>query len=67
MPSVLKVEGMTCEGCARSVKKAAERAAPGSTASVDLAKGEVAVAGAADLAAVAAAIRKAGYKVPAEA
>jgi len=59
----LKVEGMKCDGCARSVKKAAERAAPGSTATVDLAGGRVSLAGPADALAVAEAIRKAGFAV----
>jgi copper chaperone len=58
----LKVDGMTCGGCAAAVKKAVEKAAPGATASVDLPTGTVRVTGAADLAAVKQAIRVAGFE-----
>jgi len=61
----IMVEGMTCDGCAAAVKRAAEAAAPGAAVRVDLRAGRVSVDGKADHAAVAAAIRRAGYKVPA--
>lgn len=57
----VKVEGMTCGGCARSVKAAIEGAAPGSNATVDLQAGEVRVEGASGVDAIAAAIEDAGF------
>jgi copper chaperone len=59
----IMVEGMTCDGCAAAVKRAAEAAAPGAAVRVDLRAGRVSVDGKADAAAVAAAIRRAGYTV----
>jgi copper chaperone len=44
----LKVDGMTCGGCAATVKKVVERTASGTTATVDLPTKTVRVAGAAD-------------------
>jgi copper chaperone len=60
--TVIRVEGMTCGHCAGTVKKAAEQAAPGTTATVDLSAKTVTIAGAADAEAVKAAIRDAGYQ-----
>ncbi|MGK9235161.1 heavy-metal-associated domain-containing protein [Inquilinus limosus] len=60
----LKVEGMTCGGCAEAVKRAVRAVAPGAEVAVDLAGGRVTVSpsGAApDAAAVAAAIDRAGF------
>jgi copper chaperone len=57
----IRVAGMTCGHCAAAVKKAAEKAAPGATATVDLAGGLVRLDGPADAAAVRAAIQAAGY------
>jgi copper chaperone len=59
----LKVDGMTCGGCAATVKKVVERTAPGVTATVDLPTKTVRVDGAADRPVLEAAIRKAGYEV----
>jgi copper chaperone len=63
----LKVSGMTCGGCAKSVERAVTTAAPGSKVSIDLAAGEVAIDGAAARQAVIAAIEDAGYDVVGEA
>ena len=63
----LKVSGMTCGGCAKSVERAVTAAAPGSKVSVDLASGEVAIDGAATRQAVITAIEEAGYDVVGEA
>ena len=40
-----RIGGMTCQGCARSVKTAIERAAPDAEVSVDAATGLAAVSG----------------------
>ena len=63
----LKVSGMTCGGCAKSVERAVTAAAPGSKVTVDLASGEVAVDGNTAKQAVIAAIEDAGYDVVGEA
>ena len=63
----LKVSGMTCGGCAKSVERAVTAVAPGSRVSVDLASGEVAIEGSAAKQAVIAAIEDAGYDVVGEA
>ncbi len=63
----LKVEGITCGGCAASIRKALAVAAPGTEVSVDIGLGEVAVAGAPVKAAVVAAIEDAGFTVVGEA
>jgi copper chaperone len=55
------VEGMTCSHCERAISKAVERL--GGRAQVDLSGGTVAVDGAADEAAVRAAIEEEGYQV----
>lgn len=60
---VLQVSGMTCAHCVRAVTEAV-RAIPGAgEVSVDLARGEVRVAGAPDAATVEAAIVGQGYGV----
>lgn len=59
----LKVEGITCGGCASSIKKALAGAAPGSDVVVNIEAGEVKVTGAADRNAVVAAIEGAGFDV----
>ena len=59
----LKVSGMTCGGCAKSVERAVTTAAPGSKVSVDLASGEVAIDGPATRQAIVTAIEDAGYDV----
>jgi copper chaperone len=63
----LKVEGITCGGCVASIQRALGAAAPGAKVSVDAAKGEVEVAGAAAKAVVVAAIEDAGFTVTGEA
>jgi copper chaperone len=57
------VEGLHCEGCAKSVSKAIQSVASGAQVKVDVAGGLIEVAGAADSRAVVGAIEKAGYKV----
>lgn len=59
----LKVEGITCGGCASSIKKALAAVAPGSNVAVDIEGGEVKVEGQADRAKVVAAIEGAGFDV----
>lgn len=61
----LSVSGMACSGCADSVTKAVQKAAPEATVSVDLPSGKVKVENAPTRAAVEAAIIKAGYEVAA--
>lgn len=57
----MKVKGMTCAHCVRTITAAV--AALGGTARVDLAGGTVEVAGVEDLAAVRKAIQDEGYTV----
>jgi copper chaperone len=59
----LKVEGITCGGCASSIKKTLAVAAPGAEVAVDIAGGAVKVMGNADRSRVVAAIEDAGYDV----
>jgi copper chaperone len=61
----LAVSGMTCHGCASSVTKSLERAAPGSKVSVDLAGGSVDISGPVEEQVARQAIERAGYKVTA--
>lgn len=61
MSTIYKVTGMTCGGCANAVTNAVKRMAPGATVKVDLAKAQVAVDGAANDAAIAQAIKDAGF------
>jgi copper chaperone len=63
----LKVAGMSCGGCAKSVTQAVAAAAPGAKVSVDLKSGEVAIDGAVSKQVVVAAIEDAGYDVVGEA
>ena len=67
MTMKLKVSGMTCGGCVKSVERAVTAAAPGAKVSVDLKSGEVAIDGAATKQAVITAIEDAGYDVVGEA
>jgi copper chaperone len=62
----LKVDGMTCEGCARAVTNAVRAARPGATVTVDLKGGTVVVDGVEDgaAAAIGHAIADAGFEVP---
>lgn len=57
----VKVDGMTCSGCAAAVRTAAEKAAPGSAPKVDLEAGLLRVAAGTDLAAVIKAVERAGF------
>jgi copper chaperone len=63
----LKVAGMTCGGCVKSVERAVTAAAPGAKVTVDLKSGEVAIDGTAAREAVVSAIEDAGYDVVGEA
>ncbi len=63
----LKVAGMTCGGCVKSIERAVTAAVPGATVSVDLQSGEVAIDGTAPKQAIVAAIEDAGYDVVGEA
>ncbi|HVM45947.1 MAG TPA: heavy-metal-associated domain-containing protein [Candidatus Thermoplasmatota archaeon] len=59
--NVLKVSGMTCGHCAKTVERAA-RSVPGvEDARADVAAGALTVRGSADARAVAAAVRASGY------
>lgn len=61
----LKVSGMTCGGCAKSVTNAVKKVAPAADVNVDLKAGEVTVAGTEARDRVAAAITEAGFEVAA--
>ena len=57
------VQGMTCEHCVRSVTEEVGEVAGVESVDVDLASGRLTVTGAADDAAVRAAVAEAGYTV----
>ncbi len=59
----LKVEGMTCGGCAASVKRAVQSIDAQADVNVDLAAKTVKVTTAAQLDAVKSAVEDAGYEV----
>jgi copper chaperone len=59
----LKVDGMTCEGCARSVTRAVQSVDPAATVAVDLAAKTVRVTTAQPRPVLAAAVEAAGYDV----
>lgn len=61
MPATFKVEKIHCDSCANRVAKAVRSVAPNAKVDVNVKDGRVSVEGAADAAAVAAAITKAGY------
>jgi copper ion binding protein len=63
MQTVLKIEGMTCGGCVRSVEKALGRVAGVSSTQVDLAQGKAMVEAdnGLDPSALVAAVEDAGY------
>jgi copper chaperone len=63
----LKVEGMTCGGCANSVKRSVQAVDSNAKVEVDLANKKVRVDTGADLNAVKSAIADAGYSVTASA
>ena len=58
-----RIEGMTCQGCVGAVTQAISGVAPGVPLQVTLASGEVVLEDGADVAAVAAAIERAGFQV----
>ncbi len=58
----LKVSGMTCDHCQHAVKKALESVEGVNGASVDLNSGLAQVEGAADIAALIAAVEEEGYQ-----
>jgi copper chaperone len=59
----LKVERMTCGGCAATVKAAVLKVAPTARVEIEIATGTLGVEGDADEAEVRAAIERAGYGV----
>lgn len=59
----LQVEGMTCGGCANSVKRSVQSVDSSARVDVDLATGKVRVETGASMDAVAAAITEAGFPV----
>ena len=57
-----RIDGMTCDGCARAVTRALQRVSPGREITVDHAHGRVEIAGAAvDEKLLRAAIEEAGF------
>lgn len=58
-----RIEGMTCQGCVNAVTQAVGKAAPGRPVKVTLATGELEIGEGADVAAVAAAVERAGFQV----
>jgi copper chaperone len=61
----IKVEGMTCGGCVRSVTKAVQRADPTAGVEIDLASGRVRIAAEGPPERFTQAIEAAGYEVAA--
>jgi copper chaperone CopZ len=56
-----QIQGMTCDGCVRSVQRAATRVPGVSAIDVDLTSARAVAHGAFDREALAAALRKAGF------
>ncbi|MSO65072.1 MAG: copper chaperone [Alphaproteobacteria bacterium] len=63
----LKVEGMSCDGCARSVSRAVIARLPAAKVAIDLPSGWVTIEGPADATIAKQAIVEAGYTVAASA
>jgi copper chaperone len=61
MPATYKVQGMTCEGCARSVTRAVAAVLPAVRTQVSVQSGTLTVDGEHDEAAVACAVEDAGF------
>jgi copper chaperone len=59
----LKVDGMTCGGCVRAVKKAVEREDPAAVVEIDLDSGRVSIDAAGPPERFTKAIEAAGYDV----
>jgi copper chaperone CopZ len=66
MNTKLKVSGMTCMHCAGAVKKALEQLPGVETAEVRLEPAQALVSGTADLSAMVAAVKEAGYSAEVE-
>jgi copper chaperone len=62
---MMKVDGMTCEGCAETVRRTIHKLDPAAQVTVDLARGQVTATTCADTLEVTAAITKAGYNATA--
>ncbi len=58
---LMRVEGMTCAGCAASVTRTVQRIDPDAEVDVDLAAGRVAIRTSAQALTIADALTKAGY------
>ncbi|WP_289015901.1 heavy metal-associated domain-containing protein [uncultured Methylobacterium sp.] len=58
---LMRVEGMTCDGCAEAVARTVRRLDPEATVSVDRAEGRVAIRTRAQSLVIAEALTKAGY------
>jgi copper chaperone CopZ len=66
MQTTLKVTGMTCMHCVGAVKTALEQVPGVETAEVSLEQAQALVSGSADVAAMKAAIKEAGYSAEVE-
>jgi copper chaperone len=62
---MMKVDGMTCEGCAETVRRTIRRLDPQALVTVDLERGQVTATTCADTLEVTAAVTKAGYNATA--
>jgi len=60
---LMKVDGMTCQGCVNAVTRAIQRLDPGASVDVDLEHGRVHVVTRAQTVEVARALDAAGYEV----
>ena len=58
---LMRVEGMTCDGCAAAVARTVKRLDPAAEVQVDLAAGRVAIRTDAQALSIAEALTKAGY------
>ena len=58
---MMKVDGMTCEGCAETVRRTIEKLDPEAQVHIDLGRGQVTARTRADTLEVTDAITKAGY------
>ncbi len=62
MADLYRVHGMTCQGCARSVVQAVQRAVPSVGVTVDLAAKTIAVEGSATADVIRQAVEAAGFE-----
>ncbi|MBE7245042.1 MAG: heavy-metal-associated domain-containing protein [Actinomycetospora chiangmaiensis] len=58
---LMRVDGMTCDGCAAAVTRTVKRIDPGADVAVDLSAGRVAIHTDAQALVIAEALTKAGY------